>query len=308
MKVTVQTPFFRPLIASVGIAILGLSCTHQKPEGGNAQVRKIASAQAELQNDELQAVDSEEAAGLDPGEPEEIRNSRSPHSKIRKDFEALFGQYPEEKIQACSVAIDEILKLNFFSDGRGMMISPGLINLYRATPRFAKKTLLTRTLGLNYIDGRAQGLFWEKYQKNTIGVLGCVACHSGQAAGYYIVGLGNKNIDVQSIGSLAYRRGLERYSFCQGKAQQSLQRTDRRFAGFCQDPEQSELYESHPGAGPHRNYSHMVLSPGRKTHSRKSPSRCRESASSLGLRRKTKNGPVCGWRRQRSTSGLGYCR
>ena len=33
-----------------------------------------------------------------------------------------------------------------------------------------------------------------------IGVLGCVACHGGKAAGQYIVGLGNKNIDTFQIG------------------------------------------------------------------------------------------------------------
>jgi hypothetical protein len=37
-----------------------------------------------------------------------------------------------------------------------------------------------------------------------VGVLGCVACHSGKAAGVYVIGLGNKNIDVGQIGKDAY--------------------------------------------------------------------------------------------------------
>jgi hypothetical protein len=37
-----------------------------------------------------------------------------------------------------------------------------------------------------------------------MGVLGCVACHSGKAAGQYIVGLGNKTIDVGQIGRDVY--------------------------------------------------------------------------------------------------------
>jgi len=36
-------------------------------------------------------------------------------------------------------------------------------------------------------------------------VLGCAACHSGKAAGIYIPGLGNKNIDPAQVGSDAYR-------------------------------------------------------------------------------------------------------
>ena len=32
-----------------------------------------------------------------------------------------------------------------------------------------------------------------------VGVFGCVVCHSGKAAGKYIVGLGNKNIDVEQL-------------------------------------------------------------------------------------------------------------
>ena len=203
MKSSRQLRAFPFLLVSFAMLTLA-ACTHQKPEASPAQLRKIASAEAELQNEELESVDEEEAAQLNPGELEEIRDSRGPNSKIRKDFEALFGQYPEEKIKACSIATDNILKLNFFSEGRGMMISPGLISMYRDVPRFAKKSLITRNFGLNFIDGRAQGLFWEKYKKNTIGVLGCVACHSGQAAGYYVVGLGNKNIDVQAIGSFTH--------------------------------------------------------------------------------------------------------
>jgi mono/diheme cytochrome c family protein len=51
------------------------------------------------------------------------------------------------------------------------------------------------------LDNKIQGLFNEPYEGMQVGVLGCVACHGGKAAGQYIVGLGNKNIDVGQIGS-----------------------------------------------------------------------------------------------------------
>ncbi len=58
--------------------------------------------------------------------------------------------------------------------------------------------------GLVFKDGEAKGINSVPYEGMQIGVLGCVACHSGKAAGEYIIGLGNKNIDVGQIGKDAY--------------------------------------------------------------------------------------------------------
>ena len=58
--------------------------------------------------------------------------------------------------------------------------------------------------GLIFKDGEAKGIYAVPYEGMQVGVLGCVACHSGKAAGDYIIGLGNKNIDVGQIGADAY--------------------------------------------------------------------------------------------------------
>ena len=58
--------------------------------------------------------------------------------------------------------------------------------------------------GLIFKNNEAKGIFSVPYKGMQVGVLGCVACHSGKAAGEYVVGLGNKNIDVGQIGKDAY--------------------------------------------------------------------------------------------------------
>ena len=50
-------------------------------------------------------------------------------------------------------------------------------------------------------NNKIKGLFSEPYEGMKVGVMGCVACHSGKAAGQYIIGLGNKNIDVGQVGA-----------------------------------------------------------------------------------------------------------
>lgn len=97
-------------------------------------------------------------------------------------------------------AAEEFKKLHFFAAGRGMMISPGLIDIYNQTNNLSRNILIKQIFGLNMVDGEAIGFFETEYKGNNIGVLGCVACHSGKAAGQYIMGLGNKNIDVYQIG------------------------------------------------------------------------------------------------------------
>lgn len=116
-----------------------------------------------------------------------------------------------ERIERDEAARKTFKELNFFKDGGGMTLSPNVIKLYEGIKNMAGgKTddLMKYRWGMNVIDegkgARVMGLFSEPYKKMNVGVLGCVACHSGKAAGEYIVGLGNKNIDVGQIGIDAY--------------------------------------------------------------------------------------------------------
>jgi hypothetical protein len=105
-------------------------------------------------------------------------------------------------------AVDAFKNLQFFYKGRGMAISPDLIKLYDTMSRGGVGTQdlgpIYQRWGLIFQDNEAKGIFSVPYKGMQVGVLGCVACHSGKAAGEYIVGLGNKNIDVGQIGKDAY--------------------------------------------------------------------------------------------------------
>jgi hypothetical protein len=86
-------------------------------------------------------------------------------------------------------------------------MSPGLVTFVPMSPRLAPDwvdgligPVFRRRWGVNYQDGAPVGLTNVSYRGSSVGVLGCVACHSGRAAGQYIVGLGNKNIDAQQVG------------------------------------------------------------------------------------------------------------
>lgn len=101
-------------------------------------------------------------------------------------------------------ATEAFKNLNFFYKGRGMMVSPDIISIYEWA---GERGLGTGNLGPIYQrwglvieNNKVKGLFNEPYEGMNIGVLGCVACHSSKAAGQYIVGLGNKNIDTYQIG------------------------------------------------------------------------------------------------------------
>lgn len=101
-------------------------------------------------------------------------------------------------------AIEAFKNLNFFYKGRGMMVSPEVISLYEwvGGKKIGFKDLgqINQRWGLIISDNKVKGLFNEPYEGMNIGVLGCVACHGGKAAGQYIIGLGNKNIDTYQIG------------------------------------------------------------------------------------------------------------
>jgi hypothetical protein len=102
----------------------------------------------------------------------------------------------------------ELMQLDFFEGGRGMHLSPGILNKLdqlrdviggtRADESLLRT--LTRRWGLQEHQGEIIGIKTVKYKNLHVGVLGCVACHSGKAAGQHIVGIGNKNIDPGKIG------------------------------------------------------------------------------------------------------------
>jgi len=116
-----------------------------------------------------------------------------------------FAGEAHNRLQADHKAKAEFRELNFFADGGGMHLVPGLIDVYEELPQTIKKNFLEETFkrrwGMVVVDGKPQGLFDVPYKGMHIGVLGCVACHSSKAAGIYIPGLGNKNIDVAAIGA-----------------------------------------------------------------------------------------------------------
>ena len=116
-----------------------------------------------------------------------------------------FQTFAQTRLERANQAADEFLNLNFYYKGRGMAVSPDLIKTYESMRKLGLGTSeqgpLQQRWGMIPLNNKIQGLFNEPYEGMQVGVLGCVACHGGKAAGQYIVGLGNKNIDVGQIGS-----------------------------------------------------------------------------------------------------------
>lgn len=119
----------------------------------------------------------------------------------------LFAQ--DVRTERHTQAVDAFKNLQFFYKGRGMAISPDLIKIYDTVSRsgvgMPDRGPLYQRWGLLFDDNQAKGVFSVPYKGLQVGVLGCVACHSGKAAGEYVIGLGNKNIDVGQIGKDSYR-------------------------------------------------------------------------------------------------------
>ena len=105
-------------------------------------------------------------------------------------------------------AQSELMDLDFFAQGAGMNLSPGILNkldsiriLTQGTRADQKiSSSLSERWGIQTQDQKLVGIKTIRYQGMKVGVLGCVACHSGRAAGQFIVGIGNKNIDPGQIG------------------------------------------------------------------------------------------------------------
>ena len=119
-----------------------------------------------------------------------------------------FYSVAADRLERDVIAKSELEKLNFFYKGRGMIISPDLINMYEILKKtgigLSTNGMLNQRWGLNVLDKKVKGLYNVPYKNMNMGVLGCVACHSGRAAGQWIIGLGNKNIDVGQVGKDAY--------------------------------------------------------------------------------------------------------
>jgi hypothetical protein len=105
-------------------------------------------------------------------------------------------------------ATQGLSQLHFYHHGQGMHLSPGLINKLDFILRTLEGTqthqkieeVFKRRWGIQNVNGKMIGLNNIKDQNLSIGVLSCVACHSGKAAGQYVIGIGNKNIDPGQIG------------------------------------------------------------------------------------------------------------
>jgi hypothetical protein len=101
-------------------------------------------------------------------------------------------------------AADEFRRTHNYAQSRGLSIVPGigeLLDLLGNAPlRPVHRRLIQDGFGLTLEDGRAIGLFTVEDEGMKVGAFGCVACHSGRAAGRTIIGMGNKGIDVATIG------------------------------------------------------------------------------------------------------------
>lgn len=116
---------------------------------------------------------------------------------------------PDRRAEAAA-AEKEFTATHNFINGRGLAIVPGvfeLVDLLGKPPlQPIHRRLLEESFGLNMTpEGRPVGLFPLKTDQYSLGAFGCVACHSGKAAGRVYIGLGNKGIDVGSIGKAVGR-------------------------------------------------------------------------------------------------------
>ena len=128
-------------------------------------------------------------------------------------FVGLSAHSSDLSIEADQQAKQAFFELNFFSEGRGMIMSPGLISMYEFfVPGLGmiNQQFMQKNWGLTFDDeGKVAGLFKERYKRLNVGTVGCVVCHSGRAAGQFVVGLGNKNVDVFKMAGDLYR--IERW-------------------------------------------------------------------------------------------------
>lgn len=141
---------------------------------------------------------------------------------------------PHDRLLAHQQASEAFLHLNFFTEGRGMHAMPRVVGIYeslRKSPTMDAVTRerLTKRWGMQFFNDAPVGLFPVDYKGMKIAVFGCALCHCGRAAGQFIVGLGNKNIDEGFMGHEAY----------------ALQRVYRQAMGWpTTNPEYAEIERS----------------------------------------------------------------
>jgi hypothetical protein len=124
------------------------------------------------------------------------------------------------RVSAHQEAISALETMHFVKDGRGMTLTPDAVNMFDFMAKFlglskptdgkalrekAKVGMFTKRWGLIEQDKFIKGFFNVPYKKMNIGAMGCAVCHSGKAAGQYIIGLGNKNIDIGRLASDTYQ-------------------------------------------------------------------------------------------------------
>ncbi len=114
----------------------------------------------------------------------------------------------DDRIERDQHAREKFWDLNFFSEGRGMTISPGLVRVLEkfyglnedkdiADEKYGfRKKIAERRWGIAFERDSIAGFSNEKYGDVEVGVMGCVVCHGGKVAGQYYIGAGNKSIDV----------------------------------------------------------------------------------------------------------------
>lgn len=151
------------------------------------------------------------------------------------------------RAQRDAEAKEAFRQLNFFSGGHGMHLSPGVISLFNFVtaggymfPGPVRDQVMNRWGLVINDEARIAGLFEVRYRGHQIGVVGCVACHSGRAAGQYIVGLGNKNVDVVRLATDVHR--IEKYwrkltpEFLKSPEYRSLEQSAMGFSSYLADP------------------------------------------------------------------------
>lgn len=110
----------------------------------------------------------------------------------------------DDRLTAARAAEAEFRQTHNYVNGRGLHVVPGIYELVDLL-RFPglgglHRRILEKGFGLNFDQGKPIGLFTVKEPTFSVGAFGCVACHSGKAAGQTFIGLGNKTIDIGTIG------------------------------------------------------------------------------------------------------------
>jgi mono/diheme cytochrome c family protein len=142
--------------------------------------------------------------------------------------------------------------LNFFSLGHGMHLSPGIVSLFNFVTAGGEMSPgpvtdeVTQRWGLVLNDKQnIAGFFDLNYKDHHVGVVGCAVCHSGRAAGRYIVGLGNKTIDVVTLATDVHR--VETYwkgllpEFLKSNDYRALEKSAMDFSSYLANPEIGNL-------------------------------------------------------------------